>query len=196
MQVFPTNHVFGFTHIHFCFRPVVWKFLFQFSSLESNSSMAYASSTRSSAYKNSHGQSVQNSCDNASRTMINNKGLSTDLWWTPNCALKTSLNLLFTLTWLLASRYITCITRTIQSSIQTFCKAYHRNFLITLSKAFPISTKSKNRFKFFLMYASWNCLTIMIALVVPGPNTNPNCISSILIILRMKSWFNDSLCDF
>ena len=40
--------------------------------------MISASSTRSSAYKSSHGQPVENSFDNASRTMMNNKGLNTE----------------------------------------------------------------------------------------------------------------------
>ena len=115
--------------------------------------------------------------------MMNNKGLSTELWWTPTCTSNTSLNKLFTLTWPLEFLYITCITCTIHSGTLTFRRDHHKTFLCTLSRAFAKSTKAKYRFWFFLMYASWICL-INIVSVVPQPGMIPNWISSINNIMN------------
>ena len=52
--------------------------VFHFSNFPTNSSIASAIRTRSSAYSSSHGHPVLNSIDKASKTMINNKGLSTE----------------------------------------------------------------------------------------------------------------------
>ena len=67
--------------------------------------------------------------------MMNNRGLSTEPWWTPNCTLKTSLNELFTLSQLLVFWCFTCTRPTIHSGIRTFCKANHRTFLGILPKS-------------------------------------------------------------
>ena len=150
----------------FTLRFLVSTRFFRSLSSESNSCMVSASSTRSS-------DTIRNSWDNASRAMMNNKGLSTEPWWATTCTLKTSLNLLFAFTWLLAFRYITCITRTIHSGIRTFCKAHHRTFLGNLSNAFSRSIKTKSIFRFFLMYTSWTCLTIKTVSVVPRPGISP-----------------------
>ena len=98
----------------------------------------------------------------------------------------TSLNVLLTLTWLLAFWCITCTICTSYSGIRTFYKAHHSTFPGALSKTFSRSTKTKNRFRFFLMFASRTYLTIKIVPVVPCPGMNPYCISSILTILWME----------
>ena len=151
----------------FTLRFLVSTCFFRSISSESNLCMVSASSTRSS-------DTIRNSWDNASRAMMNNKGLSTEPWWATTCTLKTSLNLLFALTWLLAFRYIiTCITRTIHSGVRTFCKAHHRTFLGNLSNAFSRSIKTKSIFRFFLMYTSWTCLTMKTVSVVSLSKASP-----------------------
>ena len=109
----------------FTLRPFASRCFFQFPSLESNSFIVSASSTRSSVYKSSDEQLVRNSCDKTSRTMMNNNGLSTEPGWTPSCTWNRSVNKLFTLHLTSGILIITCITRTTHSGTPAFRRAHH-----------------------------------------------------------------------
>ena len=63
-----------------------------------SSSIVLAMITRSSAYSSSHGHPVLNSMERASSTMINNRWLKTEPWWTPTLTSKGSLSDVPTLT--------------------------------------------------------------------------------------------------
>ena len=63
----------------FALRPLASRcFFFHKYSLQSSSSLVSAIITRSSAYKSSHGKPVWNSRDNATNTIMNNRGLRTE----------------------------------------------------------------------------------------------------------------------
>ena len=78
---------------------------------------------RSSAYRSSQGTPARNSCDKASSTMINSKGLNTDPWSTPTFTSNSLLKPSPTRSRLRALAYIPWTYRTIHSSTPSFLRA-------------------------------------------------------------------------
>ena len=143
--------------------PLVSISSFHFLNFTINSSILYVISMRSSTYNNSSGHPDLNSCDNASSTIMNNKGLSTDPWWTPTFTTtfttNSSLSVLLTHTQLLAFVYIACTTVTGHSSTPNLHIVHHTTSHGTLSKAFSKSTNAKYNFFFLPKYFFCKCLT-------------------------------------
>ena len=83
-----TDQDFGFWHI--CFH--VFLSRLQMNSLFMTSSRDSATIGMPSVYRSSQGQLVQNSADNASKTIKNNKGLKTKPWWKPTSTENTFLH--------------------------------------------------------------------------------------------------------
>ena len=107
--------------------------------------------------------------------MINSRGLSNELWWTPMWTLITSLYKLFILTRLLAFWYI-WTTHTILSDMLTFLKSTIGPFWATCRRSG--SANAKLRLRFFPMYFSWISVKMKMASVVPRPGVKPNHMSS------------------
>ena len=182
MEISTRDHYFGFPHVHLqslWLQPTFWYCHFFMRPLNISAKI-----TRLYALSISHGHSTWNSHESASRTMVNSKGLDTDLWCTPTLTLNSSLKV-FTLVLLLASTYMASTSLTNHSGTPTTLKAHLSSFWGTLSKAFSKSTNPIYSSLCFVRYFSWSCLRIKIASVVPGPRQEPNCISSMLIVSRI-----------
>ena len=72
-------------------RPLASKLVFHLINFILRSSSVLVMITRLSAYSNSQDVPEQNSRDKASSTMMNKRGLSTELWWTPTLTPNSSL---------------------------------------------------------------------------------------------------------
>ena len=120
-----------FTWRHFASIPAFQ--VFNFSSKPSKESDA---STRLSLYSNSYGHPEWKSRDKALKTILNNRGLRTEPWWTPTWTLKLPLKELSILTLLIACEYIAFTVHTSHSGIPILLIAHQRTTWSTWSKAF------------------------------------------------------------
>ena len=104
---------------------------------------------QSSTYKNYCEHPDLNSSDNVSRTILKNKGLSTDPWWIPTFTTNSLLTLPLTLNptcWILVHSLHN------HSSTSNLGIAHHTKSHGSLSKAFSKSTNAKYYFFFLHKY--------------------------------------------
>ena len=97
-------------------------------------------------------------------------------WWTPTFTSNLSLTVLLTLITLLLFLYIVMAAFINHSSTHHFFITY---LTIPLGPDFSISTKAKKCFFFLSTYLFCSCWTVNVALIVPLPGIEPNCIASV-----------------
>jgi hypothetical protein len=145
-----------------------------------NSFSIAANSTWSSTHRSSYGRPSLNSANNACKTIMNNKGLSTDPLLSTHYHFKILLSPPSTLSAIISPSEMAVKIATSYSltpRLLSVLSANHTTWHWALLKGFSRSTKIIHSSLFFAKNLPWTCHTAKMASLVSPPQLNPSCIS-------------------